>query len=62
MDPFEFLEKIAYLLENKPTEFPRVWEKQYKESAGTGICLFGNGSNRLFNQIVTNPVSLAFRQ
>lgn len=26
MDPFEFLEKIAYLLENKPTEFPRIWE------------------------------------
>lgn len=26
MDPFEFLEKIAYLLENKPTEFPRLWE------------------------------------
>lgn len=26
MDPFEFLEKIAYLLENKPTDFPRLWE------------------------------------
>lgn len=26
MDPFEFLEKIAYLMENKPTEFPRLWE------------------------------------
>lgn len=26
MDPFEFLEKIAFLLENKPTEFPRLWE------------------------------------
>lgn len=31
MDPFEFLEKIAYLLENKPTEFPRVWENNTKE-------------------------------
>ena len=30
MDPFEFLEKIAYLLENKPTEFPRVWENNTK--------------------------------
>ena len=26
MDPFEFLEKIAYLLENKPTNYPRRWE------------------------------------
>ena len=26
MDPFEFLEKIAYLLEMKPTEFPKLWE------------------------------------
>ncbi len=26
MDPFEFLEKIAYLLENRTTEFPRIWE------------------------------------
>lgn len=26
MDPFEFLEKIAYLLENKTTEFPKTWE------------------------------------
>lgn len=26
MDPFEFLEKIAYLLEPKPTEFPKIWE------------------------------------
>lgn len=26
MDPFEFLEKIAYLLENRTSEFPRVWE------------------------------------
>lgn len=34
MDPFEFLEKIAYLLENKPTEYPRTWEirsKKYPE-------------------------------
>lgn len=34
MDPFEFLEKIAYLLENKPTEYPRNWEirsKKYPE-------------------------------
>ena len=31
MDPFEFLEKIAYLLENKPTEFPRLWESNTKE-------------------------------
>lgn len=26
MDPFEFLEKIAYLLENKPVEYPKAWE------------------------------------
>lgn len=33
MDPFEFLEKIAYLLENKPTEFPKAWEYQSKRIA-----------------------------
>ncbi|WP_165155400.1 2-succinyl-5-enolpyruvyl-6-hydroxy-3-cyclohexene-1-carboxylic-acid synthase [Parabacteroides sp. ZJ-118] len=26
MDPFEFLEKIAYLLENRPVEYPKAWE------------------------------------
>lgn len=26
MDPFEFLEKIAFLIENKSTEFPKLWE------------------------------------
>lgn len=31
MDPFEFLEKIAYLLENKPTEYPRTWETRSKK-------------------------------
>lgn len=31
MDPFEFLEKIAYLLENKPTEYPRAWETRSKK-------------------------------
>lgn len=31
MDPFEFLEKIAYLLENKPTEYPRIWETRSKK-------------------------------
>ncbi len=27
MDPFEFLEKIGPLMENRPTEFPRMWEQ-----------------------------------
>lgn len=31
MDPFEFLEKIAHLMENRPTEFPRLWENNTKE-------------------------------
>lgn len=31
MDPFEFLEKIAYLLENKPVEYPKAWEYQSKK-------------------------------
>ena len=31
MDPFEFLEKIAYLMENKPTDFPRRWETLAKQ-------------------------------
>lgn len=26
MDPFEFLEKIAFLMENNPTNFPMTWE------------------------------------
>ena len=26
MDPFEFLEKIAYLLETRSTDYPRLWE------------------------------------
>lgn len=33
MDPFEFLEKIAYLIDNKPTEFPKAWEYQSKQIA-----------------------------
>lgn len=31
MDPFEFLEKISHLIENKPTDFPRVWEHNTRE-------------------------------
>lgn len=31
MDPFEFLEKIAFLLENKPTEYPRIWENKTRD-------------------------------
>ena len=30
MDPFEFLEKIAFLLENKPTNYPLMWENWCK--------------------------------
>ena len=30
MDPFEFLEKIAYLLENKQVEYPKAWEYKSK--------------------------------
>lgn len=30
MDPFEFLEKIAFLLDNKPTNFPLMWENYCK--------------------------------
>ena len=33
MDPFEFLEKIAYLLENKPCEYPKRWEQLSKQTA-----------------------------
>lgn len=33
MDPFEFLEKIAYMLENKQVEYPKIWEyKSHKLS------------------------------
>ncbi|MGL5959081.1 MAG: 2-succinyl-5-enolpyruvyl-6-hydroxy-3-cyclohexene-1-carboxylic-acid synthase [Phocaeicola sp.] len=31
MDPFEFLEKIAFMLENKPTTYPLLWEKFSKQ-------------------------------
>ena len=31
MDPFEFLEKIAYLLENRPVEYPKMWEYRSKQ-------------------------------
>lgn len=31
MDPFEFLEKIAFLMESKPTDFPRRWETLSKQ-------------------------------
>lgn len=30
MDPFEFLERIAFLLENKTPEYPRTWENYCK--------------------------------
>ena len=30
MDPFEFLEKIAFMLENKPTAYPMMWENWCK--------------------------------
>ncbi len=30
MDPFEFLEKIAFLLDNKPTNYPLLWENYCK--------------------------------
>lgn len=33
MDPFEFLEKIAYLLENRPIEYPKGWEYCSKQIA-----------------------------
>jgi len=26
MDPFEFLEKIAYMLENRQIEYPKAWD------------------------------------
>lgn len=31
MDPFEFLEKIAFMLENKPTTYPQLWEQFSKQ-------------------------------
>ena len=30
MDPFEFLEKIAFMLDNKPTVYPMMWENWCK--------------------------------
>ena len=30
MDPFEFLEKIAFMLDNKPTSYPMMWENWCK--------------------------------
>lgn len=31
MDPFEFVEKIAYLIENKVSEYPKRWEQLSKQ-------------------------------
>lgn len=31
MDPFEFMEKIAFLLDNRTPEYPRQWENFCKE-------------------------------
>ncbi|WP_448790295.1 2-succinyl-5-enolpyruvyl-6-hydroxy-3-cyclohexene-1-carboxylic-acid synthase [Bacteroides graminisolvens] len=31
MDPFEFLEKIAFLLENNTPDYPRLWENYCKD-------------------------------
>lgn len=31
MDPFEFLEKIAFMLENKSTTYPQMWEQFSKQ-------------------------------
>lgn len=33
MDPFEFLEKIAPLMDNKVVDYPRIWETQSKAIA-----------------------------
>lgn len=30
MDPFEFLEKISNLMDNKPTQYPQMWEQLSK--------------------------------
>lgn len=49
MDPFEFIEKVAPLLENKPIQYPLVWEQlsravpapefAYSEMSATGALL-----------------------
>ncbi|MGL4853009.1 MAG: 2-succinyl-5-enolpyruvyl-6-hydroxy-3-cyclohexene-1-carboxylic-acid synthase [Phocaeicola sp.] len=31
MDPFEFLEKVAFMLDNKPTTYPQLWENFSKQ-------------------------------
>ena len=31
MDPFEFLERISHLLENKPVTFPKLWETNARQ-------------------------------
>ncbi len=46
MDPFEFLEKIAYLLENKSSEYPKKWEflskkMQQPDFAFSGMAAIG---------------------
>ena len=59
MDPFEFLEKIAYLLENGVSTH---LGKQHPRPATTGIQLFGNGCYRNIDQVASNTCGLAFRQ
>ena len=51
MDPFEFLEKIASLMDNRTPEYPRVWENyckiipepdlSYSEMAAVGALIKG---------------------
>ena len=49
MDPFEFLEKIAPLLDNRVPEYPRVWENYHSR---TGIRIFRDVGYRCIDKSI----------
>ena len=61
MDPFEFLEKIAFLLENKTPQYPLLWEN-YCRITSAGISLFGDGCYRCIDKSFAGTVCAPFGQ
>ena len=49
MDPFEFLEKIAYMLENRQIEYPKAWEYKSRNLPEPEFRLLRNGGDRWFD-------------
>ena len=52
MDPFEFLEKIAYMLENRQIEYPRLG-KQTRDLPEPEFAYIRNGGDRWFDTLAS---------